>query len=33
MTAHPLCEQCEREGRITPAQQVDHIIPLERAGA
>lgn len=33
MTAHPLCEQRERGDRITPAQEVDHIIPLERAGA
>jgi 5-methylcytosine-specific restriction protein A len=25
---NPLCEQCEREGRITPARAVDHVIPL-----
>ena len=30
MTAHPLCEQRERDDRITPAQEVDHIIPLAR---
>jgi 5-methylcytosine-specific restriction protein A len=24
---HPLCIACEREGRITPATIVDHIIP------
>lgn len=24
---HPLCAQCQREGRITPATVVDHIIP------
>ena len=30
--AHPLCEQCQTQGRVTPAQEVDHIIPLERGG-
>lgn len=24
---HPLCVECEREGRVEPATQVDHIIP------
>lgn len=24
---HPLCEECLRNGRITPATVVDHIIP------
>lgn len=24
---HPLCRMCERNGRVTPAQCVDHIIP------
>lgn len=24
---HPLCVRCEREGRITPATVVDHIVP------
>ena len=24
---HPLCAACEEEGRIAPAQAVDHIIP------
>lgn len=24
---HPLCRECEREGRITPATVVDHIRP------
>ena len=27
LKAHPLCEQCKREGRLTPAECVDHIIP------
>lgn len=25
---HPFCEQCDREGRVTPAAEVDHIRPL-----
>ncbi|MEW6862414.1 HNH endonuclease signature motif containing protein [Trueperella pyogenes] len=32
MAAHPSCEQCERDGRITPAAEVDHILPLDRGG-
>ncbi|GEO27037.1 hypothetical protein AAC03nite_28220 [Alicyclobacillus acidoterrestris] len=24
---HPLCVECEREGRLTPATVVDHIVP------
>lgn len=24
---HPLCIHCERDGRLTPATEVDHIIP------
>ncbi|GMA64747.1 hypothetical protein GCM10025859_51870 [Alicyclobacillus fastidiosus] len=24
---HPLCVECERQGRITPATVVDHIVP------
>ena len=27
LRAHPLCEECRRQGRITPASQVDHIRP------
>ena len=30
--AHPLCEQCQTQGRVTPAQEVDHIVPLEDGG-
>ena len=26
--AHPLCEQCQSEGRLTPAEEVHHILPL-----
>ena len=25
--AHPLCEECKRQGRITQATDVDHIVP------
>lgn len=24
---HPLCAECERQGRVTPATVVDHIVP------
>ena len=24
---HPLCVECQREGRVTPATVVDHIVP------
>lgn len=30
---HLLCEQCEREGRLTTADMVDHIIELKDGGA
>lgn len=26
--SHPLCEECGRKGRITPAEVTDHIIPV-----
>lgn len=29
MSEHPLCEMCEREGRLTPATEVHHIAPVE----
>ena len=32
IAAHPLCEQCEKEGRMTPAQEVHHIVPLGNGG-
>lgn len=31
LTASPLCQRCEEEGRVTPATEVHHIIPVERA--
>ena len=27
-----LCQQCKREGRITPGNQADHIIPKSQGG-
>ena len=27
-----LCQPCKREGRLTLAQQVDHIIPVSKSG-
>jgi 5-methylcytosine-specific restriction protein A len=32
IAAHPLCERCERNGRITPAMEVHHIKPLSQGG-
>ena len=26
-TQHPLCEECVRQGRVTPASVVDHVVP------
>lgn len=31
--AHPLCEQCEKAGRLTPAEEVHHIVPLSQGGS
>lgn len=30
--AHPMCEQCLKEGRLTPASEVHHIVPLGHGG-
>ena len=30
--AHPICEQCEKEGRLTLAEEVHHILPLADGG-
>jgi 5-methylcytosine-specific restriction protein A len=27
LRAHPLCVECEKQGALTPATEVDHIIP------
>ena len=29
----PMCEECLRVGRLTPAQMVDHIVPINKSGA
>lgn len=29
---HPLCEQCQKDGRLTPTQEVHHIQPLSKGG-
>ena len=30
--SHPLCEQCFKEGRLTPVEEVHHIIPVAKGG-
>ena len=30
--AHPLCELCLKEGRLTPVEEVHHIVPLSQGG-
>lgn len=32
ISQHPLCEECEKNGRLTKAEEVHHIIPLARGG-
>ena len=29
---NPLCERCLKEGRVTPVEEVHHIVPLSRGG-
>lgn len=31
LSAHPLCQMCEEEGRLTPATEVHHVVPCETA--
>ena len=33
MQRHPLCEICKKEGRITPTEEIHHIVPLAEGGA
>lgn len=33
LRSHPLCAQCEREGRVIPGVLVDHIVPIEDGGS
>ncbi|MGL5258404.1 MAG: HNH endonuclease [Proteocatella sp.] len=30
--AHPLCDECEKNGRIKAAEEVHHILPLSKGG-
>lgn len=30
--SHPLCEQCLKEGRLTPVEEVHHIRPVSKGG-
>ena len=30
--AHPLCERCLEEGRLTPVDEVHHIVPVSKGG-
>ena len=30
---HPICEQCDKEGRLTPTVMVDHIVEISDGGA
>ena len=32
LSAHPLCAECQREGRMSVAAEVHHIIPLSNGG-
>ena len=32
MRAHPLCEQCLKDGRLVPATECHHILPVKRGG-
>lgn len=32
ITANPLCGECKRQGKFTPAEEVHHIIPLAEGG-
>ena len=29
---HPLCERCLEEGRLTPVEEVHHILPISKGG-
>ena len=32
VSLHPLCEQCLKEGRLTPVEEVHHILPVSKGG-
>ena len=33
LSQHPLCEECQRRGRIVAATDVDHIVPRRQGGS
>lgn len=33
LSEHPLCAHCERSGRVSAADEVDHVVPLWAGGA
>ena len=30
--SHPLCEECQKQGKLAPAEEVHHILPLSKGG-
>jgi 5-methylcytosine-specific restriction protein A len=32
IAAHPLCERCEENGKLTPAEEVHHKLPVSQGG-
>ena len=32
IATHPLCQRCQERGKMTPAQEVHHIVPLSQGG-
>lgn len=30
--AHPLCEECKRNGKLTPSEEVHHVVPFREGG-
>lgn len=32
VSEHPLCERCKAEGRLTPVDEVHHILPISKGG-
>jgi len=32
LTAHPLCEDCEKTGRVVPATDLHHVVALRNGG-
>ena len=31
--AHPLCEECQKQGKLTPAEEVHHKLPIKKDGS